>query len=256
MANIFSPTKRKPVVTALIFLLATTAIPAESPPDAPGQEKATVAAEISRGFNDISNFAREHPDLRFGILSSRLRRRSSAPVVSKDSPGFMLGARLAELVCLDALMRSDQGHGKNSDSDTQNAAAFARETCLDIRKREQELGLKDSDLLLAIGEPHSTGIPALLSKYDAMPKPEPAAPAPATPPPISGLIEVSPTPPPPPEFVRLTAETTLRDAKGREVKTLERGKRLRVAARTETEVTVYFWNEQYAIPIARTEPAQ
>ena len=248
----FSAGKRKSVLTALVCLLTTTAFPAESPPDVAGQDKATVAAEISRGFNDISNFAKEHPDLRFAILSSRLRRRSSAPVVSKDSPGFMLGARLAELVCLDALMRSDQGHGKNSVSDTQNAAAFARETCLDIRKRERELGLKDSDLLLAIGEPHSTGIPALLSKYDAMPKPEPAATVPATPP-VSGLLEASPTPPP--EFVRLTSEVTLRDAKGREVKTLERGKRLRVAARTETEVTVYFWNDKFSIPIANTEPA-
>ena len=86
-----------------------------------------------------------------------------------------------------------------------------------------------------------------------MAEPEPVVATPATPP-VSGLIESSPTPPP--EFVRLTAETTLRDAKGREVKTLERGKRLRVAARTETEVTVYFWNEKYSIPIARTEPAQ
>ena len=169
MASIFSQaSKRKPVVTALIFLLATTAIPAEPPLDSPGQEKATVAAEISRGFNDISDFARDHPDLRFAILSSRLRRRSSAPVVSKDSPGFMLGARVAELVSLDALMRSDQGHGKNSVDDTRNAAAFARETCLDIRRREQALGLKDSDLLSALGPPRSTGIPELLSKvrYD------------------------------------------------------------------------------------------
>jgi hypothetical protein len=243
----------KHLVSTLIFLLTAVSILAESPVDAPGQIKATVTAEISRGFSNISDFAREHPDLRFAILASRLRRRSLTQVGNSDSPGFTLGARLAELACLDALMRSDQGHGKNSVSDTNAATAQARELYLDVRSRERALGLKDSDLLLAIGEPHSTGIPDLLSRYDAMAAPGTPAASPAPPPTSSPAAFSSP---PPPEFVRLTSKTTLRDAKGRDVKTLERGHRLRVAARTETEVTVYYWSEKFPIPAASTEPSE
>jgi hypothetical protein len=61
---------------------------------------------------------------------------------------------------------------------------------------------------------------------------------------------------PPPEFVRLTTDFTLVNFKGREVKTLEPGKRLRVVARYEHDVTVDYLGEHYSVPTAVTEPAK
>jgi hypothetical protein len=86
-------------------------------------------------------------------------------------------------------------------------------------------------------------------QFSASPSPTAAPYSGPAPPP---LPEFSPLPKE--EFVRLTVATTLRDAKGKEVKTLDPGKRLRVAGRSETEVTVYFWNEKYVVPTASTEP--
>jgi hypothetical protein len=77
-------------------------------------------------------------------------------------------------------------------------------------------------------------------------------------PPVYTPIPESPPlpPPPPPEFVRLTKEFTLVNAKGKEVKTLERGKRLRVVARSQDGITVDFFGERFLVPTAVTEPSK
>jgi hypothetical protein len=62
--------------------------------------------------------------------------------------------------------------------------------------------------------------------------------------------------PAPPQFVRLTSDFTLVDPKGREVKTLDPGKRLRVVERFQHDVTVDYLGEHYSIPTAITEPSQ
>jgi hypothetical protein len=75
-----------------------------------------------------------------------------------------------------------------------------------------------------------------------------------TEPPLASLPPEST--PAPPEFVRLTSEYDLINAKGRVLKSLEPGKRLRVVARYPHDLTVDWLGEQYNIPAALTEPSQ
>jgi hypothetical protein len=58
------------------------------------------------------------------------------------------------------------------------------------------------------------------------------------------------------DFVRLTDYFTLVDARGREVKTLDPGKKLRVVDRAVNEITIDYLGDKFTIPAAITEPAQ
>jgi len=98
---------------------------------------------------------------------------------------------------------------------------------------------------------------ATITSTNALLSSSPSPPAPMTrtdPSPVAPLPEFSPTPPP--EFVRLTNWFTLTNSKGKEVKTLEPGKRLRVVSQGGDQITVDYLGESYSIPSTVTEPSK
>lgn len=72
--------------------------------------------------------------------------------------------------------------------------------------------------------------------------------------PTEPLPEFSPLPSP--EFVRLTKQFTLLSPKGKEIKTLQPGKRLRLMSRDQNSVTIDYFGDSFVIPSEITEPSK
>lgn len=62
--------------------------------------------------------------------------------------------------------------------------------------------------------------------------------------------------PAPVEFVRLRTAVTLRNARAKEVKQFEVGKRLRVTKRDGETITINYLGTDFTIPAAATEPSK
>jgi hypothetical protein len=99
----------------------------------------------------------------------------------------------------------------------------------------------------------STDRGALLEHHDSQPRIAPSTTEPSA---EASRLAVDQWTPPPPEFVRLTAAVSLHNARGKEVKRLPAGKRLRVTKRAGDEITINYLGDDYTIPAASTEPSQ
>ena len=62
--------------------------------------------------------------------------------------------------------------------------------------------------------------------------------------------------PAPAEFVKLTAEVSLYNSRGKAVKQFPVGKRLRVSKRTGDKTTIDYLGDEYTIPSASTQPSR
>lgn len=113
----------------------------------------------------------------------------------------------------------------------------------------------DPEVAKVIGE-NADGIQRriqdIISSVPNTPEPDRRTSAPtASPTPLPEFVAT-----PPPQFVRLTDWFTLTDAKGREIKTLEPGKRLRVISRSADKVTIDYLGDTFSIPANVTESAK
>ena len=80
--------------------------------------------------------------------------------------------------------------------------------------------------------------------------------SPATQPNAAPLPVLDHWSPPPTEFVRLVSPVSLHNARGKEVKQFEVGKRLRVSKRDGANITINYLGTDYTIPTASTEPSR
>lgn len=73
---------------------------------------------------------------------------------------------------------------------------------------------------------------------------------------LESLALTDPWKPAPTEFVRLTAPVALLNSRGKEVKQLPVGKRLRISRRAGDDITINYLGADYVVPTIFTEAAQ
>jgi hypothetical protein len=244
-------TMKKPSL-ALALILTASACFGESPLDAPGEKKITVATEISRGAKEVLRHSREHGSLDLLILAKEMQTvLAENNAINRDSPGFLLGARLMQWYLLDMFLH----HEHVSENNSPNGILLARELAgihfRQMRAIQKSLKISDTDLCDALGlERSDAEIHALMRSYDAETG---IGDAPAPPRLSTPLPDLEPMATVAPEFVRLKDYFTLVNARGREIKTLEPGKRLRVVSRSVDKITIDYLGESFSIPANVTE---
>ena len=242
---------------ALAALLLVGAINtwAQSPLDQSGFKKTTIGDEIRRGFDFASTRARERPSPNLTTMANELHDLAGS---SSISAGFFLGAKLAELVVLDTILRSSGVGASNTAEEITDAARLGYVIRRDIRRVAESFSLSDEQLSRAV----SRDFQGLLNRYDtggdaSVSRPESEETEASTPRPRAEETPLPEFPPmSAPEFVKLKKAFTLVDAKGRDVKKLPAGKRLRLVARNQETVSVDFFGKRFVIPADVVEPSE
>ena len=228
---------------------------AESPLDAPGEKKITVATEISRGAKEVLRHSREHGSLNLLTLDEEMRSVVSENTsINRDSPGFLLGARFMQWYLLDMFLHHQHVSENNTANEINLGRARAAIYFHDIRALQKSLKISEAVLRDALGlEKTDAELQALMESYDAGTErvEKQGPPRSSTP-----LPDFEPATTVAPEFVRLKDYFTLINPKGKEIKTLEPGKRLRVVSRSADKVTIDYLGESFSIPANITESAK
>lgn len=82
----------KPHLIVIAMVAAAACRGDESPLDAPGEKKVTVATEISRGAKEVLRHSRERGSLDLMVLDKEMRSvLAENNAINRDSPGFLLG---------------------------------------------------------------------------------------------------------------------------------------------------------------------
>ena len=248
--------KKSPILFAIILHIVGLSVAAseESPLDEPAFKEATIGSEIKRGYDAVYNSAHDRLGPNLTQMANQMREVSGA---TRASPGYVLGGRMGELFVLDFLLRSPTVSANNSAEEITDASRLGHVIRREIRRRAEILSLTDDQLFAAIGKDFR----GLFNRYDTGAEVSTATTESTNP---SGRSQNRTDQTPLPEFaplaqtefIKLTKQFTLVNSKGREVKTLPPGKRLRVVARGADTITVDHWGERFVIPAAVTEPSQ
>lgn len=244
----------RPLVLAILIFAAWNAR-AESPLDEPGFKDATVRSELKRGFDVVYKSAHDHLEPNLTKMANQLRALSST---GTSSVGYVLGARLAELFTLDFLLRSSEVSAHNTAEEITDAGVLGSSLRLEIRRRAESLSLSEAQVFEAV----QRNFEGLLNRYDtgadaSIAKTESPTDKTAEHQPRADETPLPEFPPLAPlEFIKLSKDFTLVDSKGRDVKDLPKGKRLRVVSRNEKTVTVDFFGKNFVLPTGVTEPTK
>lgn len=228
------------------MIALASALFAADPVSAPGEKHITVASEIVRGFDVICHHT---PPMIFmpvphlaAILQSVL---DGSEAQNTDSPGFLVGARLAELSAIDSQLAERSACALLSGDEIGVAGCLAQECYDELRKYEKQVGVNDEQLFAALGRTAATtrDLQWLLRRHAFLPAEVEAR----------NLPRASPTPLP--DFVLVSASLSVYRQNGQEVR-LTRGTRLHVSSRRGNNVLVDFDGETFSIPSGLAKPAR
>ena len=153
----------------MLFVAIQIAV-AQSPLNRPGQKQITIGSEIARGASEIRVAATKSSEVSLILLEARmadviLQNRAAR----MDSEGFLLGARVEEILHLGILLNLDGVEQLNSRETMASSLKHAHQTALEIRRQQRQFGISDDALVDALEVKTTVGrelIKRVIAKYE------------------------------------------------------------------------------------------